>query len=76
MDERGHFQMSNLSMKGHFPKIISLLAFVGWLLGCVTQAVPTNHVYILTGQSNSLGAVKGSPASPEQLEKYSSKGLL
>ncbi len=76
MDGRGYFQMSNLSMTVPFSKIISLLALVGWLLGCVTQAVPTNHVYILTGQSNSLGAVKGSPASPEQLEKYSSKGML
>ena len=36
----------------------------------------TNHVYILTGQSNSLGAVKGTPATPEQLERYKSNGLL
>lgn len=30
------------------------------------------HIFLLTGQSNSLGAVKGSPASPELLAKYRS----
>ncbi|MCQ2366469.1 MAG: hypothetical protein MJ056_04835 [Akkermansia sp.] len=34
------------------------------------------HAYILTGQSNSLGAVKGSPASAAMREKYKSTGLL
>ena len=34
----------------------------------------TLQLYILTGQSNSLGAVKGSPASAELLAQYSSDG--
>ncbi|MDO4220602.1 MAG: autotransporter domain-containing protein [Akkermansia sp.] len=34
------------------------------------------HAYILTGQSNSLGAVKGSPAPAAMREKYKSTGLL
>lgn len=34
----------------------------------------TLQLYILTGQSNSLGAVKGSPASAELLEQYKSDG--
>lgn len=34
------------------------------------------QVYILTGQSNSLGAVKGSPASPELLQQYESAARL
>ena len=34
----------------------------------------TLQLYILTGQSNSLGAVKGSPASVEMLEQYKSDG--
>lgn len=42
----------------------------------IGSAQAVSHVYILTGQSNSLGAVKGTPASPEQLERYSSEGLL
>lgn len=33
-------------------------------------------VYILTGQSNSLGAVKGSPATSAQLEQYASAAQL
>ncbi len=33
-------------------------------------------LYILTGQSNSLGAVKGSPASPDMLKRYQSSALL
>lgn len=46
-------------------------------LCCGAIGAPTvNHVYILTGQSNSLGAVKGSPASEEQLERYKSSGKL
>lgn len=33
-------------------------------------------VFLLTGQSNSLGAVKGSPASPELLKKYEPRTTL
>lgn len=65
-----------IPMTIHLQKSFSMLLLVLGLLGCVLPAAPVNHVYILTGQSNSLGAVKGSPASPEQLEKYSSKGML
>ena len=46
------------------------------LLGVSTAVAQSNHVYILTGQSNSLGAVKGTPATAEQLENYKSDGLL
>ena len=45
------------------------------LLGSA-PAAEMHHVYILTGQSNSLGAVKGTPATAEQLERYGSKGRL
>ena len=46
-------------------------------LYCNAVGAPAvNHVYILTGQSNSLGAVKGSPAGEEQLERYKSAGKL
>lgn len=49
---------------------MKLLLF--FLLGCF--AIPVNgrdlKIFLLTGQSNSLGAVKGSPASAEMLEKY------
>lgn len=34
----------------------------------------TLQLYLLTGQSNSLGTVKGAPASPALLEQYKSKG--
>lgn len=34
------------------------------------------HIFLLTGQSNSLGAVKGSPAPPELLEKYRSEAKM
>ncbi len=37
-----------------------------------TLSAATLHVYLLTGQSNSLGAVKGSPASDELLQRYAS----
>lgn len=44
-------------------------------IGAAAQATEetgkTLHVYILTGQSNSLGAVKGDPASAETLAYYS-----
>jgi hypothetical protein len=33
-------------------------------------------VFLLTGQSNSLGAIKGSPASAEDLEKYKPKRVM
>lgn len=54
------------------------------LLACLA-AVPASltaaengvmHLYILTGQSNSLGSVKGSPATADQLAQYASEGLL
>ena len=41
-----------------------------------TPAGKVFHAYILTGQSNSLGAVKGSPAPAAMREKYKSTGLL
>ncbi len=53
-----------------------LSACVLAFLGSLSCRAETNHVYILTGQSNSLGAVKGSPASAEQLEHYKSEALL
>lgn len=59
-------------MKWYAP---TLLACAGLLLGS-PLAVAANYVYILTGQSNSLGAVKGSPATAEQLERYASECLL
>lgn len=34
------------------------------------------RLFVLTGQSNSLGAVKGSPASPELLKKYRSDARM
>lgn len=46
------------------------------LLAAGQQARAKDYVYLLTGQSNSLGAVKGSPATPEQLERYASTALL
>lgn len=45
-------------------------------LGCFSASAASHYVYILTGQSNSLGAVKGSPATPEQLARYASDALL
>ncbi len=53
-----------------------LSACVLAFLGSLSCRAETNHVYILTGQSNSLGAVKGSPASAEQIEHYKSEALL
>ncbi|MDO5450323.1 MAG: sialate O-acetylesterase, partial [Akkermansia sp.] len=40
------------------------------------QSKGTLHIYVLTGQSNSLGAVKGSPLSAERLDAYKSQGVL
>lgn len=53
---------------------LSVLLLLGLLWS--SQAVAANYVYILTGQSNSLGAVKGTPATPEQLEQYASEAQL
>lgn len=63
-------------MKNHF--IHSRFAVTAALvfLSAAMATAKTNHVYILTGQSNSLGAVKGTPATAEQLEHYKSNGLL
>ncbi len=38
-------------------------------LSCLglTLSAKTLHLYVLTGQSNSLGAIKGNPAAPERL---------
>ncbi len=36
----------------------------------------TLHIYILTGQSNSQGAVYNNPASPEQLATYDSDAIM
>lgn len=55
------------------------LALLAALLNCSLAAVEspsTLHVYILTGQSNSLGSVKGTPASSELLEQYRSSVQL
>lgn len=46
------------------------------LLSALQTASAKQYVYVLTGQSNSLGAVKGSPATPEQLERYKSHARL
>ena len=55
----------------------SLIALAGVaLLAGYPAAQAKSYVYILTGQSNSLGAVKGSPASPEQLARYRSDALM
>lgn len=58
-------------------KLLRCLLVMGLILLAALQAAPArNYVYILTGQSNSLGAVKGSPASPEELARYASRALL
>ena len=56
-------------------RLSTLLLSAGLLLGSPAAAA-ANYVYILTGQSNSLGAVKGSPATPEQLTRYASDARL
>lgn len=53
-----------------------LLSFGMGLVLLSAAHAESDYVYILTGQSNSLGAVKGSPATPEQLKRYESEGLL
>ena len=49
-----------------------------FLFLCVASACSAKDlkIFLLTGQSNSLGAVKGSPASPELLRKYEPKKTL
>lgn len=46
-------------------RIVSLLLMLSLAAPALTGK--TLHVYILTGQSNSLGAIKGNPAAPERL---------
>lgn len=56
-------------------KLCLPLALLSALLSDSLPAVEpasTLHIYILTGQSNSLGAVKGTPASSELLDQYRS----
>jgi len=60
-------------------KRLSIRLFVALALGaaCLQQAqAQSRQAFLLTGQSNSLGAVKGSPASPELLQQYASEGRL
>lgn len=60
------------------PRMImrSLIPALAAALLLSSTAIADNYVYILTGQSNSLGAVKGSPADEEMLEAYASKGQM
>lgn len=56
---------------------IGKLLTVGMALAAaLPTAAAKNYVYILTGQSNSLGAVKGSPATDAMLERYRSSAKL
>lgn len=65
-------------MKLHLPKalftaVLGAAAAFTTLASGAAQAADTAgvlHVYFLTGQSNSLGSVKGSPASQELLDLY------
>ncbi len=52
--------------------------FLPFLFLCLASACSAKElkIFLLTGQSNSLGAVKGSPASPELLKKYESGKTL
>jgi len=66
-------------MKLHLPLLLraAVLACIAAFPAVATAAEgSTMHLYILTGQSNSLGSVKGSPATPEQLAQYASAGQL
>ncbi len=49
-----------------------------FLLACSVSMASARElkIFLLTGQSNSLGAVKGSPASPELLKKYEPQATL
>lgn len=53
-------------------RFLSFLFFLCFFSVCSAKEL---KIFLLTGQSNSLGAVKGSPASPELLKKYEPKGL-
>lgn len=64
-------------MKLRLPLLLLSLLSSLWLLPSQTCAAETGagktlHIYLLTGQSNSLGSVKGDPASSELLEQYAS----
>ena len=58
-----------------YKRILTALAGAGVMLTSPLSAA-VNYVYILTGQSNSLGAVKGSPAGADVLKRYESEGIL
>lgn len=49
-----------------------------FLLACSVSMASARElkIFLLTGQSNSLGTVKGSPASPELLKKYEPQATL
>lgn len=56
---------------------IRLIVALALGAACLQQAqAQSRQAFLLTGQSNSLGAVKGSPASPELLRQYASEGRL
>ena len=54
-------------------RFLSFLFFLCFFSVCSAKEL---KIFLLTGQSNSLGAVKGSPASPELLKKYKPKETL
>jgi len=59
-------------MPGMMRVLLSLMVCLVALGAMGSLSAATLHVYLLTGQSNSLGAVKGSPASEELLQRYAS----
>lgn len=73
-------------MKPRLPRhlLSALLVAVSSLVATMTVSSPagaadtsqTLHVYILTGQSNSQGAVYNNPASAEQLAAYRSDAIM
>ena len=54
-------------------RFLSFLFFLCFFSVCSAKEL---KIFLLTGQSNSLGAVKGNPASPELLKKYEPKETL
>lgn len=54
-------------------RFLSFLFFLCFFSVCSAKEL---KIFLLTGQSNSLGAVKGNPASPELLKKYEPKKTL
>ena len=54
-------------------RFLSFLFFLCFFSVCSAKEL---KIFLLTGQSNSLGAVKGSPASPALLKKYEPKETL